>query len=149
MDIQVIKQLREETGAGIVDVKKALEDSNNIEEAKKVLAEKGLARAEKRADREVSEGLVYSYIHGEGRVGVLIELNCETSFVAKTEEFSKLAHELCLQITSMNPETVDELLDQDYIRDTGKKISELIAQLTAKTGEKISLRNFTRYSLGE
>ncbi|PIZ44078.1 translation elongation factor Ts [candidate division WWE3 bacterium CG_4_9_14_3_um_filter_41_6] len=150
MDIETIKSLREETGAGIMDVKKALAQTNgNREEALHILSQKGLAKAEKRADREATEGIIYSYIHLGGSVGVLIELNCETSFVAKTEEFSLLAREICLQIASMKPEHVEELLEQDYVRDTSKKVSDLIATLTAKTGEKISLKNFTRYGLGE
>lgn len=149
MDIKTIKNLRDETGAGIMDVKKALADShNNPEEAKKILAEKGISRAEKRADREAREGLIYSYIHGNGQVGVLIELNCETSFVAKTDEFTHLAHELCLQIASMKPENVEQLTGQEYVRDTKMTISELIQELIAKTGENITVGKFTRYELG-
>jgi elongation factor Ts len=150
MDITLIKQLREETGAGVMDAKKALADSQgDYERAKQLIAEKGLARAEKRADRETKQGIIYSYIHGNGSVGVLLELNCETSFVAQTDEFKALAHEIALQIAAMKPETLNELLSQDYIRDGSKKIDDLIKELVGKTGENVVLNRFKRYELGE
>ncbi len=149
MDIETIKKLRKETGAGVMDAKKALAESNgDYEAAKKIIMDKGLAKAEKRADRETKEGIIYSYIHGNGHVGVLLELNCETSFVAQTDEFKNLAHELALQIASMAPETLDDLLKQAYIRDTSKTVEDLIKELIGKTGENITLRRFKRYELG-
>ncbi|MCA9391920.1 translation elongation factor Ts [candidate division WWE3 bacterium] len=150
MDIELIKKLREETGAGVMDVKSALAESDgDTGKAKEILMQKGMARAEKRAEREARNGLIHSYIHGNGDTGVLLELNCETSFVGKTPEFEELAHELALQIVSMNPDDVEGLLSQDYIRDTKKKVSDLIKELVAKTGENIELRRFVRYELGE
>lgn len=149
MDINEIKRLRQETGAGVMDAKKALtEAEGDFNRAKQIIAEKGVARAEKRADRETKLGIIYSYIHGNGSVGVMLELNCETSFVAETDEFKALAHEIALQIASMDPETKNELMAQDYIRDTSKTIDNLVKELIGKTGENIDLRRFKRYELG-
>lgn len=145
-----IKQLREETGAGVMDAKQALEAAGgDYSKALEELKAKGLARAAKKAERTTQSGLVYAYIHGEGQIGAFIELNCETSFVAKTDEYKRLAHEICLQIVSMAPESVEALLSQEYIRDTKKTIQDLISELISKTGENITLRRFTRYQLGE
>ncbi|NTV30812.1 translation elongation factor Ts [candidate division WWE3 bacterium] len=145
-----IKQLREETGAGVMDAKQALEAAGgNYQKALEELKAKGIARAAKKADRTTQSGTIYAYVHGEGQMGAMIELNCETSFVAKTDEFKKLAHEICLQIVSMNPENVDQLLSQEYIRDSKKTIKDLISELISKTGENMTLRRFTRYQLGE
>ncbi len=149
-DLEILKKLREETGAGVMDVKKALtEAGGDVEKAKAIIISKGFARAEKRTERVVSSGLIHTYVHGSGEVGVILELNCETSFVAQTEEFARLAHELCLQIAAMTPETVDNLLAMDYIRDTKKKVNDLIKELIAKTGENIVLRRYHRYQIGE
>ncbi len=149
MDIETIKKLRKETGAGVMDAKKALAESNgDYEAAKKIITDKGLAKAEKRADRETKEGIIYSYIHGNAHIGVLLELNCETSFVAQTDEFKGLAHELALQIASMNPETLDDLLEQAYVKDSSKTVEDLIKELIGKTGENITLSRFKRYELG-
>ena len=106
---EMIKELRTATGAGILDCRKALEDSNgSMEKALEFLREKGLATAEKRAGRKASEGVVELYSHGNGRVGVMIELNCETDFVGRSEAFRTLAHELALQIAGMSPEYITE-----------------------------------------
>src|SRR5512137_501028 len=107
ISIEQIKQLREETGAGVLDCRKALETYNgDFEKAKEYLREKGLAKAAKRADRVVSEGMLELYSHGNGRVGVMVEVNCETDFVARSESFRKFAHEVALQIAAGEPKWV-------------------------------------------
>lgn len=107
VDAKLVKKLREMTGAGILDCKKALEETNgNLEEAVELLRKKGIAKAAKKAGRETKEGLIHSYIHAGGRVGVLLELNCETDFVARNETFKELANELALQIAAMKPKWV-------------------------------------------
>jgi len=150
MDINSIKKLRNETGAGVMQVKRALEDADgDYEKAKKEIMKKGLAESKKRSEREASQGLVYSYIHNSNRVGVLLEINCETDFVAKTDDFNNLAKEVSLQIVGVGAKDVDDLLSQEYIRDASKKISDLVAETIAKTGENIKIKRFTRYALGE
>lgn len=145
-----VKELRERTGVGMMDCKKALQETNgDIDKAIDFLREKGLANAIKKAGRIAAEGIVESYIHGGGRIGVLIEINCETDFVAKTDEFKNLAHDLALHIASMNPETVEELTEQEFVKDPAKKVSDLIKGVIAKTGENVQVKRFTRYSLGE
>ncbi|MGI8549744.1 MAG: translation elongation factor Ts [Dehalococcoidia bacterium] len=159
-----IKRLREATGAGIMDSKRALEDAaGDMEKAKALLRERGIAKAEKRAGRDVGQGLVHGYIHA-GRVGALVEVNCETDFVARTDDFKHLVHEIAMQVASMNPkyiaqedmpEGADEdpkyvvLLNQDYIRESRKTIKDLIQETTAKTGEHIRVARFIRYELGQ
>lgn len=147
-DINVIKQLRDETGAGIMDVKNALAAANgDIKLAKEELHKKGLARAEKRADREANEGLVYSYIHNGSKIGSMVMLTCETDFVAKTEDFAKVAKEIALQVSSEDFKDIESLLNSPYMRDESKKISDLVAELSAKTGEKVELKNFVRFAI--
>jgi elongation factor Ts len=147
-DINIIKQLRDETGAGIMDVKNALTVANgDVKLAKEELHKKGLARAEKRADREANEGLVYSYIHNGSKIGSLVMLTCETDFVAKTEDFAKVAKEIALQVSSEEYSDLETLLKTPYIRDESKKVSDLIAELSAKTGEKVELKNFVRFAI--
>jgi len=109
VSMELLKQLRAETGAGVMDCRKALEEANgDLEKAKEILRKKGLAKAAKRADRQASEGVIELYSHGNGRVGVMVELNCETDFVAKSEKFRHLAHELALQIAAMAPKYISE-----------------------------------------
>ncbi len=135
-----IKKLREETGAGVMEAKKALEEAEgNYDKAKKIVFDRGLVRAAKKSDRETKEGFVGSYVHSTGKVAALVTLLCETDFVARNEEFQQLAREVAMQAASMNPETVEELLDQEYIRDGKLKISDLIKTLTAKVGENITV----------
>lgn len=149
IDINQVKKLREETGAGIADCRSALEESGgDISKAKEILHQKGLDKAGEKSDREVSAGVVETYSHA-GRVGVLVEVLCETDFVAKTEDFKTLAHELALQIASMSPETAEELVEQDYIRDPSLKIGDLIKSAIAKLGENIKIGRFSRISLGK
>lgn len=149
MNLEDIKKLREETGAGISDCKEALKQSGgNMEDAKKWLKQKGFDKASKKGQREVKNGLVEVYSHG-GRVGVLVELLCETDFVARTEDFKNLAHEIALQIASMNPSSVEELLAQEYIRDNTQTIDQLIKSEVGKLGENIQVGRFERIALGE
>ncbi len=145
-----VKQLREATGAGVIDAHQALSSAGgDVERAKEILREKGLVSAEKRAGRATNQGLVDCYIHAGGKVGVLIEVNCETDFVARTSEFKNLVHEAAMQVAAMNPASVEELLAQPYIRDPNKTVQDLVTEVIAKTGENIRVGRFTRYSLGE
>ncbi len=190
-----IKELRERTGAGIMDCKKALEKAQgNLEKAIDELRKKGLAKAKKRAGRTAKEGLVHAYIHAGGKIGVLVEVNCETDFVARTEAFQNFVKEIAMQIAATNPLVVNKeqlsseiierekeiyrqqalssgkpekiidrivegklqkffeeacLIEQPYIRDQSIKIKDLLNELVAKTGEKIVVRRFVRFQLGE
>ncbi|MBU0619097.1 translation elongation factor Ts [Patescibacteria group bacterium] len=149
MNIKQIKQLRDETGVGIMEAKKALEEAQgDLLKAKKILKERGLVKAKKKADRDTAEGRVQAYIHGEGRVGALIELSCETDFVAKNEAFVQLANEIGMQVAAMDAKDVKALLAQDYIRDSSKKISDLIHEAVAKLGENIVICRFERFEVG-
>lgn len=149
VDVNLIKQLREETGAGIADCRVALEEANgDMSKAKEVLKQRGLDKAGSKSDREVSAGVVETYSHG-GRVGVLVELLCETDFVAKTEDFKTLAHEVALQIASMNPEDEEELMRQDYVRDPSQTVETLVKAAIGKLGENIKVGRFTRIALGK
>jgi elongation factor Ts len=178
-----------------MDCKRALEESNgDVEQATEYLRKKGAAVAAKRADREANQGVVEAYIHAGGRIGAMVELNCETDFVAKTDEFKQLAHDIAMQIAAMTPlfvskEDVDQatlekeieiykaqavnegkppqiaekiaqgrlekyyqevcLLEQSFIKDSGKTIKDLLSDATGKVGEKIGVRRFIRYHLGE
>jgi elongation factor Ts len=135
-----IKQLREETGAGIMDVRKALTESNgDTKAAMEWLEKKGMKRAAEKADRVTEAGYVFSYVHFNGKVGSLVKLACETDFVAKTEDFQNLGKEIAMQVASMKPENVDELLKQDYLRDSSKTIEAMIKALSGKTGENIKV----------
>ncbi len=150
VDVKLVKQLRDETSASIGDCRNALEEANNdLEKAKAILKEKGLAKAAKKGDRETGSGLIESYIHGGGKVGVLLEINCETDFVARTDEFKSLAHEVSMQIAAMKPKDVKALLEQEYIRDPAKKIDDMVKELIAKMGENIVVNRFTRFELGQ
>lgn len=190
-----VKQLREKTGAGMMDCKKALEETGgNMEQAVEHLRKKGAATAAKRADKETNQGVVEAYIHAGGRIGSMVELNCETDFVAKTPDFRQLAHDIAMQVAAMSPQcisrnqveksTLDKeleiyksqamnegkpeniaekiaqgrlekfyqevvLLEQSFIKDSGKTIKDLLDEATARVGERISIRRFERYHLGE
>ncbi|KYH32137.1 translation elongation factor Ts [Neomoorella mulderi] len=190
-----VKELRNRTGAGMMDCKKALEESGgDMEQAIEYLRKKGLATAAKRAGKIASEGLVHAYIHGGGRIGVLIEVNCETDFVAKTEAFQDLVHNLAMQVAASRPEYVARedvpeevlakekeilraqalnegkpekvidkivagrlekffqdncLLEQPFIKDMDRTVQDLINEAVAKLGEKIVIRRFVRYEVGE
>lgn len=192
---ELVKSLRDKTGAGMMDCKRALEETNgDMELAIESLRKKGAAVAAKRAEREANQGVVEAYIHAGGRIGAMVELNCETDFVAKTAEFKQLAHDIAMQIAAMSPtfvskEDVDQetlnkeieiykaqavnegkkpeiaekiavgrlekfyqevcLLEQSFIKDSGKTIKDLLSDATGKVGEKIGVRRFHRYHLGE
>ena len=149
MKLEDIKKLRKETGAGIADCKEALSQSKgNFEKAKEWLKKKGLDKTFSKQIREVKSGLVEVYSHG-GKVGVIVELLCETDFVARTEEFKNLAHELALQVASMNPSSLEDLLSQEYIRDNALTIDTLIKSVVGKLGENIQVGRFERVALGE
>lgn len=149
VNVDDIKKLREEMGAGIADIRQALEQADgDMQKAKKVLKQKGLDKAAKKSTREVKAGLVEVYSHA-GRVGVAVEILCETDFVARTEDFKNLAHEVALQIASMNPENNEELLSQEYIRDNSITIADLVKSVIGKLGENIQIGKFSRITLGE
>ena len=191
----LVKELRERTGAGMMDCKKALSATDgDLEKAIDFLREKGLAAAAKKAGRIAAEGVVQSYIHAGGRIGVLVEVNCETDFVAKTDAFKELVKDIAMHIAATNPsylkreevptaeleheqavlaeqarnegkpEKIIEkmvagriekyykevcLMEQPFVKDPDKTISDLITESIAKIGENISIRRFTRYQLGE
>lgn len=148
IDVEKIKQIREETGAGVMDVKQVLEEFNgDVEKAKAELMKKGLAKAAKKSDREASDGLIYSYIHAGGKVGSMIHLACETDFVAKTDDFQNLCKEIAMQVCTEESQDVENLLKAEYMRDSSKTISDLIAETIAKLGENIELRNAVRFSI--
>jgi elongation factor Ts len=148
--INQIKHLRELSGGGIMECKRALEETKNDEKKALALLKKwGIEKAEEKADRETRSGLIESYVHAGGKVGVLLEIVCETDFVAKTDDFKNLAHEICLQIASMEPKDVKHLLKQEYIRDPGTTIENLIKQVIGKLGENIKVIRFQRFELGE
>ena len=195
IDAKLVKDLRDKTGAGMMDCKKALVDSEgDINLALDNLRKSGIAKAEKKGTRETKEGLIYSYIHAGGRLGVLLELNCETDFVAKTDGFIELSHNLAMQIAATNPlaldrESIDEsvinrereiysdqaksegkpdniiekmvegrltkffqescLMEQTYIKDSDKKVTDIFTETIASLGENISINRFVRFAIGE
>jgi len=145
ISVKDIKQLREETGAGVLECRQALEESGgDMDQAREILKAQGLEKAASKSAREIKEGLIVSYIHAGGRIGVLVSLGCETDFVARMEEFSQLANAIAQQVAAMNPKTPEELLAQPYIRDASKTVGELITELVAKTKENIELIDFVR-----
>ena len=148
ISLELLKKLREDTSAGVSDCRQALEDADgDLAKAKKLILERGLEKAAKKGGRETSQGLIESYVHA-GRVGVLVEVRCETDFVARTDAFKTLAHELTLQVASMNPKNVKELLASPYIRDASLTVEALVKQTVAKVGENITIAKFTRIELG-
>lgn len=148
VSLELLKKLREDTSAGVSDCRQALEDANgNYAKAKKLIMERGLEKAAKKSGRQTQQGLIESYVHA-GRVGVLVELRCETDFVARTDDFKTLAHELALQVASMNPKNAKELLAGEYIRDASLTVEALVKQTVAKVGENITIATFTRIELG-
>ena len=151
MDIKIedIKKLRSKTGAGIADCRRALEKTKgDFKKAEELLKSWGVDKAAQKSDRAVGAGLVETYIHAGGRVGALIEINCETDFVTKTDEFKNLAHEVAMQVAAMDPKDVEELLRQEYIRDSSKKIDDLVKEVITKVGENIIVKRFIRFELG-
>lgn len=195
VDAKAVKELRERTGAGMLDCKKALEETNNdITKAAELLREKGLSAAANKAGRIATEGVVESYIHAGGRIGVLVEINCETDFVGKTDSFKEFARDIAMQIAAANPRYVSReevpqadvekekeilkaqalnegkpekivekmvegrigkyyeeycLLEQSFVKDPDKTISQLLNEKISTIGENISIRRFARFELGE
>ncbi len=150
MDIKAtdVKELRERTGVGLMDAKKALvEAEGNMDKAIEALRAKGAAVAAKKSDRMAGEGMVESYIHA-GRIGVMVEVNCETDFVARNPEFREFAHEVAMQIASMAPASVDDLYEQPFIKNPSQSIRDLRNALVQKIGENIQIKRFIRYELG-
>lgn len=145
-----VKKLREETGAGMMDCKKALVQADgNYEEAKELVRQKGLALAEKKSDRETNEGYIASYVHSTGKTASLVEILCETDFVARNDEFQDMAKGLAMQVVAMSPETVEDLLAQDYIKDPSMTVEEVVKGLSGKIGEKFVVNRFVKYVVGE
>jgi elongation factor Ts len=155
-----IKELREKTGAGIMECKRALDEGGSMAEAEKLLKQWGLLTAEKKAGREASQGVIDSYVHA-GRIGAMIELNCETDFVARTDDFKTLAREIAMQVAATNPRRISAseeasaegdgdvpLLDQPYIRDPSKTVQDLLNETIAKLRENIVVRRIARFELG-
>jgi elongation factor Ts len=195
ISLELIKQLRERTAAGFSDCKKALEEAGgDIEKAIDILRKKGLVIAAKRAGKEAREGIVEAYIHANRKIGVLVEINCETDFVARTEEFREFAHNVAMQIAATNPISITReevppevlerekriyeeqlreagkpeniipkivegklekfykenvLLEQPFIKNPELTIQDLLNELMSKTGEKIVIRRFVRFQVGE
>ena len=154
-----VKELREKTGAGVMDCKRALAEANgDMERAIAILRERGLAQVAKRAGRETVEGVVESYLHAGGRIGVLVEVNCETDFVARTPDFRTLAHDVAMQIAATDPPSIDgapdpasdilPLMRQPFIKDASRTVADLVKDTAAKTGENIVIRRFAHYQLG-
>jgi elongation factor Ts len=159
-----VKKLREATNAGVMDAKRALEEANgNFEQAKSILRERGVAAAAKRSERATGQGVVEAYIQGGGRIGVIVEVQCETDFVARTDTFRALAKDVAMQIAAMNPlaltpeevpaehnGTAEEnaLLTQNFIKDGSRTIQQLVQDVVASTGENVRIARFSRFELG-
>ena len=147
ISVEQVKKLREETGISISECKKALEGTKgNMEKAKEILKKMGRDLAKQRVEKEAKAGIIESYIHPGKRIGAMVELNCESDFVARSEDFQKLAHELCLQIAAISPDETP-LFSQPYIRDETKTIKDLIDEYITKLGENIVLAKFVRYEI--
>ena len=160
-----VKALRDRTSAGVMECRRALEQADgDMDRAVVVLRESGLSIAEKRADRQTSQGLVETYIHAGGRLGALVEVNCETDFVARTDAFKTLVRDLAMQIVATNPLSVSEedlpsgaegdpselcLLRQPFIKDDSRAVDDLVKEVIAQTGENIRVRRFARFELGQ
>lgn len=145
-----IRKLRESTGAPVIRVKQVLDEVNgNEKKAFDILQKEGFEKAAKREGRLTSQGIIETYVHHSGKVASIIELFCETDFVARNELFKILAHDLALQVASMKETNKEKLLEQEFIKDPTKKISDLIKEVIAKTGENIKLGRILRIELGE
>lgn len=148
IDLKQLKKLRDATAASIADCRRALDESEgNFEKALAWLKKRSVEKAEKKAGRETGEGMIEAYIHQGGKVGVLVELLCETDFVAKTDDFKHLAKELGMQIAAMDPKDVDELLKEAYIRDGSQTMEQVIKGVIGKLGENIKVKRFVRFAL--
>ena len=148
-----------------MDCKRALQDADgDLSKAEEILVSKGVALAAKKATRETNEGIIESYLHSGGRIGAMVEVNCETDFVARTPEFTELAHELAMQVAAMSPTYIDTsdvpdsevvvpqescLMQQPSIRDPGRSVQDMVNEIVGKLGENVRVRRFARFSLGE
>jgi elongation factor Ts len=160
----MIKELREQTGAGVMDCRSALiEAEGDTQKALKILEQRNVLQAQKKAERKATQGIVEAYIHTGGRIGAMVEVNCETDFVARTDEFKKLAHNLAMQIAAQDPQFISKdqmpdpttalaniacLLLQSYIKDPEKSVGDIITETIAKVGENIKVSRFARFELG-
>lgn len=165
VSVELVRTLRDQTGAGIMECKEALEASGgDLEKAATSLREKGVASAAKRVGRETHEGIIQTYLHTGGRVGAMVELGCETDFVARTEEFQKLAHDIAMQVAAMGPIYVDKddieegesrppaqisLMQQPFIKNNSSSVGEMVKELASKVGENVRVVRFTRLEVGE
>lgn len=164
VSVDNIKVLRDRTSAGVMDCKRALSEANgDLDKAEAILAKQGIASAAKKSSRATDEGLVESYIHSGGRIGVIVEVNCETDFVARTPDFVELAHNIAMQVAAMDPSHVNSedvpegedapqetiLMQQPFIKDPSKSIQDLVNEAIGKLGENIKVRRFARFALGE
>lgn len=163
--VETVKALRDMTGAGIMASKRALEQANgDLDKAQEILKDQGVASAAKKASRATNEGLVESYIHSGGRIGAIVEVNCETDFVARTDDFKNLAHNVAMQVAAMAPQYIDTkdipagenidpqeacLLHQPYIKDPTITVEDVVKEAVVKMGENVQVRRFARFSLGE
>jgi len=148
ISMEQIKQLREETNISVMECKNALEEAGgDMKKALEILKEKGKAKALKKAGREAKQGLVEAYIHNNGKIGVVLELNCETDFVARNEDFKALAHDIAMHIAAIAPKDKEELLQQPFIKDEKQKIEDLINGAIAKLGENIRIGEFSRLEI--
>ena len=148
IDIKDVKKLRDETGISVMEVRQALEEAEgDYGKAQKLLKEKAEKIAAKKADRETGQGIVETYVHGGGKIGVMVMLLCETDFVARTDDFKHLGHEVAMQIAAMDPKDVDELLKQEYIKDPSKTIEQMVKETIQKTGENIVVKKFDRFAI--
>ena len=155
--MDTIKELREETGLSFAQIKKALDEvGGDKDKAREVLKQYSAAQAEKKADREVTAGVVTSYVHSSGTTGVLLELACETDFVAKTEEFKALAHDIAMHICAMSPTSINNedglgeetaLLHQSFVKDPEFTVEQKLQAAIQKFGENTKISKFVRYSI--
>ncbi|MDD4135834.1 MAG: translation elongation factor Ts [Candidatus Shapirobacteria bacterium] len=146
--IELVKKLRVELGLGIMEIKAALEEAEGDENrAKEILKEKGFKKAEDKAERETCQGRVATYTHSTGKIGVMVEVLCETDFVAKHEDFVNFTKELCLQIAAMEPENVETLIKQEFVKDSSKTIDEMLKALISKFGENMKISRFERFEI--
>ncbi len=161
VDLSIVKELRQKTGAGIMAVKKALDESGgNSDKAEEILKEQGLANALKKSGRDTSQGVIQSYIHAGNKIGALVELKCETDFVARTDDFINLAKDLAMQVAAMGPlfiskddEGADKaseeeiLMSQDFIKDPSVTIEDMIKSMISKVGENVNISRVTKFDL--
>lgn len=149
-DVEKIKKLRIETGLGIHDIKKALEEAKGDEKkAVELLKKWGLNTVAKRAGRDANQGIIYTYTHANHRFGSMVEVNCETDFVARNDGFKQFVHDVALQVAAMNPESVEDLLKMEFFKEPSKTIGDLLTETIQKIGENIKIKRFVRYELGE